>query len=54
MSEEFAGEVVKDYTQPAPALWFKEKDGDLYKAYQEESLAVSQKYFRLLVDRNGE
>ena len=45
---EFDGEVVKDYTQPAPVLHFKKEDEALYKAYKEECLTLMQKYDRLL------
>ena len=50
----FTGEIVADYTMPAPILYFKNTDGGLFKAYKEDLLSLMQKYEKQLRSKNGE
>ena len=50
----FTGEIVADYTMPAPILYFKNTDEGLFKAYKEDLLSLMQKYEKQLRSRNGE
>ena len=49
----FTGEIVADYTMPAPILYFKNTDESLYKQYKEELLSLMQKFEKQLREKNG-
>ena len=53
MINEFAGEIIADYTMVAPILYFTAADEELYKQYKEDLLSLLQKFEKLLREKNG-